>query len=516
MKVASAEQMQRIDHAAQTDYNIPGVMLMERAACTVLEEIIRYMGSPAGKRIYIFCGKGNNGGDGLALARMLPEFGAEVIVVLMAEPDKYQGLAGENLGRIEPFGVKRYLWGQFDLMELNQADLIVDALLGTGVAGAPRGVIAAAIEAVNHTRKPVFSMDLPSGINIDNGQVEGVAIKATRTITFGLPKPGLLIFPGAGLAGELVVRPIGFPTPLLKDEAITVNCLTTVEAGALLPRRSQTTHKGTTGHVLAVGGSQGMTGALALTCLGALRAGCGLVTAGLRPGLNFIEKPWEVMAGIWPELMPKLADYSSIIFGPGLTTNQDGEAFLNDLISQTEAPLVIDADGLNIIARNQTILQSFSRLGTGKRIILTPHPGEMSRLTGISVPMIQADRLNIVRRFAAEWGVTVVLKGARTIISASDGQTYINPTGNPGMATAGMGDLLAGIIAGFIAQGLPVMEAGVVGVYVHGLAGDLTAKKSGFSGIIAGDLLTEIPAAMKMLKDIQVPSSELRVLNFEL
>jgi NAD(P)H-hydrate epimerase len=500
MKVASAAEMRRIDQAAQDDYKIPGVILMERAAWTVLEEIIQFAGSLAGKRIYIFCGKGNNGGDGLALARMLPEFGAEVIVVLMAEPEQYRGLAGENLARIEPFGVKRYLWGQFDLGELNQADLIVDALLGTGTAGAPNGVITAAIEAVNHSQKPVFAMDLPSGINVDNGQVEGVAIKATRTITFGLPKPGLLIFPGADLAGELVVKSIGFPPPLLKDEAIMANCLTASEAGAMLPRRGQNAHKGTTGHVLAVGGSQGMTGALALTCLGALRAGCGLVTAALRPGLVFPEKPWEVMAGVWPELIPKLADYSSIIFGPGLTTNQDGETFFEDLISKTKVPLVIDADGLNIIARSQMILQSFSQPGIGKRIILTPHPGEMARLTGISVPMIQADRLNIARRFANQWNVTVVLKGARTIIAVPNGQTYINPTGNPGMATAGMGDLLAGIIAGFIAQGLPVMEAGIIGVYVHGLAGDAAAKKSGSAGIVAGDLLPEIPVAMAGLK----------------
>lgn len=511
MKVASAEQMRRIDQAAQADYNIPGVILMERAAWTVLEEIIRFIGSPAGKRIYIFCGKGNNGGDGLALARMLPDLGAEAIVVLMAEPEQYLGLAGENLARTEPFGVKRHLWGQFDLMELNQADLIVDALLGTGAAGAPKGIVAAAIEAINHSQKQVFAMDLPSGINVDTGQVDGVAIKATRTVTFGLPKPGLLIFPGADLAGELVVKSIGFPPSLLKDESITVNCLTASEAGAMLPRRGQTAHKGTTGHVLAVGGSQGMTGALALTCLGALRSGCGLVTAGVRPGLNFLEKPWEVMAGVWPELIPKLAGYSSIIFGPGLTTNQDGEGFFEDLISKTEVPLVIDADGLNIIARNQSILQSFSRLGIGKRIILTPHPGEMSRLTGVPVPMIQADRLNIARRFANQWSVTVVLKGARTIVAAPDGQTYINPTGNPGMATAGMGDLLAGIIAGFMAQGLTVMEAGIIGVYVHGLAGDLAAGKSGPAGIIAGDLLPEIPVAIEKLRKYSVAGSELRL-----
>lgn len=503
MKVVSAEQMRWLDGSAQTDYNIPGVILMERAALTVLEEIRRFFETLAGKRIYIFCGKGNNGGDGLALARMLPEFGAETVVVLIADPEQYRGLAGENLARIEPFGVKRYLWNEVDSSELNRADLIVDALLGTGAAGAPSGNIAAAIETINHSEKPVFAIDLPSGINVDTGQTEGVAIKATRTITFGLPKPGLLIFPGADMAGELVVGSIGFPPALLKDQTIMVNCLTMSEAGTIFPRRSQTAHKGTTGHVLAVGGSQGMTGSLALAGLGALRAGCGLVTVGLRPGLTFPDKPWELMAGSWPELTTKLADYESIVFGPGLTTEQDGEAFLNNLIRKTEAPLVIDADGLNIIARNQTFLQEFSRSVLGKRIIITPHPGEMSRLTGISVPVIQAGRLDIARRFAAEWGITVVLKGARTVIAAPDGETYINPTGNPGMATAGMGDLLAGVIGGLIAQGLPIMEAGVIGVYTHGLAGDLAAKQSGPAGIIASDLLREIPVAINILRNYQ-------------
>lgn len=502
MKVVSAGEMRRIDESAQRDYQIPGVILMEQAAFALLEEIRRF--TPlAGKRIFIFCGKGNNGGDGLALARMLPVYGAEVAVILMAGPEQYRGLAGENLARIAPFGVNLYLWDQFDRAELNQADLIVDALLGTGAAGAPAGVIAEAIEAINQSQRPVFAVDIPSGIQVDSGQVDGVAVRAVRTVTFGLPKPGLLIFPGADLAGELVVKPIGFPPALLNGKSMMVNCLTMAEAGTMLPRRNPTAHKGTTGHVLAIGGSQGMTGALCLSCLGALRAGCGLVTAGLRSGLSFPEKPWEVMAAGWPDLTGKLADYSCIIFGPGLTTHPDGEVFLNDLLAQTKVPLVIDADGLNIIARNQRFLRTFSQSDTGRRIILTPHPGEMSRLTGIPVPEIQADRLNIARRFAAEWGVTVALKGASTIIAAADGPAYINPTGNSGMATAGMGDLLAGIIAGFIAQGLGVLEAGVIGVYVHGLAGDLAARKSDPAGIIASDLLPEIPAAMKLLKSTE-------------
>ena len=494
MKVATAEQMRQIDLSAQVDYQIPGVLLMERAAWAVLEEIQQLTGGLAGKHIFIFCGKGNNGGDGLALARLLAEFEAVPSAVLMYEPEQYRGLAGENLTRLRKFGIEPLLWGNVELAELKRADLIVDALLGTGACGAPSGIIATAIEVINGIPKPVIAIDLPSGIQANTGQVTGVAVKATRTITFGLPKLGLVTFPGANFTGELVVKGIGFPSQLLQNETIAVNCLTGSEAAARIPRREQTAHKGTTGHVLIIGGSPGMTGAPALSGLGAFRAGCGLVTAGLRPGLTFPEKPFEVMMSWWPELPAKLTNYSSIVFGPGLTTQADGKLFLMDLLKQIKVPLVIDADGLNIVSLNKEIMQSFAQ-----PVIFTPHPGEMSRLTGLSVSEIQADRLGIACRYAAEWGITIVLKGARTIIAGPNGHAYLNPTGNPGMATAGMGDILAGMIGGFIAQGLPVMEAGVISTYLHGLAGDLAASKSKSAGMIASDLLGEIPAAMNRL-----------------
>jgi NAD(P)H-hydrate epimerase len=495
MKVAQAEQMRQIDRMAREDFKIPGAILMERAAWSVLEEIKTLLGSLTGKQIFIFCGKGNNGGDGLALARLLHEAEAGVTIILMYERGQYRGLAGENLERAEKFGVKRLLWSEFDVTDIGPADLLVDALLGTGAAGAPSDVIAASIQAINNSGRPVLAIDLPSGINVDNGQVEGLAVKATRTVTFGLPKPGLLIFPGAGFAGELVVKTIGFPRQLLTNDSIELNCLTAYEAGALLPRREPAAHKGTAGHVVIIGGSPGMTGAVALACLGALRAGCGLATAGLRPGLSFPEKPLEVMAGLWPELRPKIPGFSCIVFGPGLTTQEDGREFLAYVIKQAKIPLVIDADGLNLIAQNEKMMRSFTQ-----PVIITPHPGEMARLTGISVAEIQADRLSVARHYAKEWGLTVILKGARTIIACPDGQTYINITGNPGMATAGMGDVLAGLIGGLISQGMPVTEAGVAGTYLHGLAGDLAARNLGSPGIIAGDLLREIPAATGIIR----------------
>ncbi len=494
MKVALAEQMRRIDGLAQEEYRISGAILMERAALAVLEEIGSLLRDLAGKRIFIICGKGNNGGDGITLARLLQETPASVTTVLMYETEQYRGLALESIERLQKFGIYYKGWTDFQPEELGRADLIVDALLGTGTAGAPSGVIAAAIQAINKSGKPVISVDTPSGINVDTGQVEGLAVKASRTVTFGLPKPGLLIYPGAGYTGELVISNIGFPRELLQNPSLEINYLTPEEVGALLPHRQQTDHKGSTGHVLVVGGSPGMTGALALSCLGALRAGCGLVTAGLRPNLFFPEKPLEVMSGFWPDLINKLSGYSSIVFGPGLTTGVDGRTIFSELQKQTDIPWVIDADGLNLIAADKSLWRSISG-----PVILTPHPGEMSRLTGISIADIQKDRLGIARRFAMEWGVTVVLKGARTIIAGPDGRIYINLTGNPGMATAGMGDLLAGMIGGLISQGMPVMEAGIIGTYLHGMAGDLAAHNTNSPGIIASDLLQEIPAARRRL-----------------
>jgi NAD(P)H-hydrate epimerase len=505
MKVASAEQMKYIDQTAQTDYGVPGVLLMERAALEILVEIkdffIQLNGKLARARIYIFCGKGNNGGDGLALARLLIETEASVTVVLIHQREQYQGLALENLERAEKYGVRIIQGidpdGKISVFnELQQADLIVDAILGTGTNGPPVGAVATAIEAINRLGKPVFAVDVASGINVNSGAVPGTAVKATRTITFGLPKPGLLVFPGAEFTGELIVKSIGFPRQLLESETLTIHSLSASEIGSLLPKRPATAHKGSTGQVLVIGGSPGMTGALAMTTLAALRTGAGLVFAGLRPDLPFPEKTPEVIVKLWPALKGSWNQYRAIVFGPGLSTADDGRAVLTELLSQTETPLVIDADGLNLLADNLSLLKKNS---PKPPVILTPHPGEMSRLCGIPTPDLQNNRLETAKTFAGEWGVTLVLKGARTVIAAPDGRTYINSTGNPGMASAGMGDVLAGVIGSLIAQGLDPTTAGVTGTYLHGWAGDLAAAELGPAGIIASDLLARIPMAIREL-----------------
>ncbi len=491
MKVATAAEMKQIDRLAQEDYLIPGAVLMERAALALLR-IIQEHFNLAGQKIYIFCGKGNNGGDGLALARLLIESAAEVRVVLAFEPSQFSGLASQNLSSAAKFGLPIVNWQEISAQELQQADLIVDALLGTGAIGSPGGCLASIITMINGSKKPIVAVDIPSGVNANNGQVGEIAIKATITVSFGLPKPGLLVYPGAEACGELVIDPIGFPALLLESESLKMNCLTIPEVGGLLPERIPTAHKGSCGHVLIIGGAMGMTGAVALCSLGALRAGAGLVTAGIQNFNAFPEKPAEVMATSWDRILALLDKAAAVIFGPGASAGEQSLNLFKELLTKCKAPLVIDADGLNLLATESVNLREFSF-----PFILTPHPGEMSRMSGLSTAEIQGNRIEIARRFAKEWGGTLVLKGARSIIADNGGNIFINPTGNPGMATAGMGDALAGIIGGLLAQGMGTTEAAACGTYLHGLAGDLAKDKYGPTGIITNDLIGKYPAAVK-------------------
>ena len=491
MKVATAAEMRQIDRLAQEDYQIPGAVLMERAALT-LRQVIEERFSLAGQRVYIFCGKGNNGGDGLALARLLTPSAAEVKVILAFERSHFTGLAAQNLLAATKFGLPIVNWREINAQELQQADLIVDALLGTGAVGTPSEPLASIITLINDSKKPIVAVDIPSGVNADNGQVGEVAVKSSITATFGLPKPGLLVYPGAEACGELVIDPIGFPPALLESPSLKRNWLTAPEVAQLIPERTPTAHKGSGGHVLIIGGAPGMTGAVALCSVGALRTGAGLVTAGIQNANVFPEKPAEVMAQSWDRILALLDTAAAVVFGPGASTGEQSRDLFNELLAKCKAPLVIDADGLNLLAANSIDLKKLVF-----PTILTPHPGEMARISGLSVAEIQSNRIEIANRFAKEYGVTLVLKGARSIIADSDGNIFINPTGNPGMATAGMGDALAGIIGGLLAQGMSATEAAACGTYLHGLAGDLAKEKRGPIGIITTDLLMEYPAAIK-------------------
>ncbi len=497
MKVVSAAEMREIDRRAQVEYLIAGDLLMERAALAIRQAMVERYGDLRDRMIHIYCGKGNNGGDGLALARLLPELGAAAVVILAFPPEQYQGQAALNLERCRKFGIPVLTWPEYQPLPLQPVDLVVDALLGTGAVGPPGGVIAEIVSFVNGLQRPTIAVDGPTGVELDSGRVPGVAVRADLTVTFGLPKPGLLEFPGAEYAGTVSTAVIGFPPALLADERLRTHWVTAAAVRQWLPKHPPTAHKGSRGHTAVVGGSEGMTGAVALAALGAYRSGAGLVTAALRSELSFPEKPPEALLTSWADLPQKMNGLQSIVIGPGLSTAPDGRDLLEWLLATATVPLVLDADALNIVAQELDLLH-----GRTTSLILTPHPGEMARLAGVSTTAIQDDRLTYARRYAEKWGVVMVLKGARTVTALPDGHCYINSTGNPGMGSAGMGDVLAGIIGGLLAQGLPAWQAGVVGVYLHGLAGDLAVQTLGPSGLLAGDLLLQVPFGIKKVLEV--------------
>lgn len=514
MKAATAAEMRQIDQNTIQDYGIPGIVLMENAGLEVMRRIVQVLGDVKDKKICIFTGKGNNGGDGYVAARHLFNKGAKVKVFLFAAKTEVSGDAAINLNIAGRMNI--------DIMEVSGsrdwdkikiavafADCLVDALLGTGFQGEISGAMAQAIQIINDSAKPTIAVDIPSGVDANTGQIRGQAVKADDTVTFGLPKPGLLLYPGAAHVGRLTVADIGLPSKLLTDDNIKQNITTAGYVKSLLGIRSPDAHKGTNGRVSVVAGSRGMTGAAALASMAALRAGAGLVTLAIAESLNDIMevKLTEVMTKGVPETvggaigrkaLPYIMDLAGrsdvLAIGPGLGRHDETMAVVLDIIKSAECPLVIDADGLNALVGNTGVLAECKALP-----VLTPHPGEMGRLTGLSPRQVNQDRIGIARQTAADWGAIVILKGARTVIAYPDGEVYINTTGNPGMATGGTGDVLTGVVAGLIAQGMSSHQAAVIGAYIHGLAGDIIAD-SGTVGLTAGDVLRALPAAIMGLQ----------------
>ncbi len=490
MKVAMAQEMREIDRLAMEEYGYPGLLLMEHAALALFQAIKARF--PL-EKVGIVCGKGNNAGDGWALARLLTLAGAEVLVFAPEEEGKLPPDAATNRAVARCLGIKEAPWSALlaDPSLLSSFSVLVDALLGTGFKGEVAAEMGAVINALNATDRPVVAVDLPSGVEADTGRVPGPAVRATLTVTFGLPKVGLLVYPGREYAGELIVDPIGLPPPLLTERATAYYTLNRDELAPLLPVRRPEAHKGTHGHLLVVGGAPGMTGAPVLAGLAALRSGAGLVTLGVRDGLNLPEKPVELMVKPWSQL--QWDDYDAIVVGPGLSTQPDGMALLTALLGRPRPCRVFDADALNLLA---LIPQWWEQVKGA--LVLTPHPGEMARLCSLSAGAVQADRLGLVKEKTGQWGVTLVLKGAATLVGHGEDPVYINTTGNPALATGGTGDVLAGMIGGLLAQGLPPAQAAVVGVNLHGQAGDLAAAEIGPAGVLAGDLLPRIPRVMGM------------------
>ncbi len=525
MKVVTAAEMRRIDQGTIEGVGIPGIVLMETAGSAIVRAIEQHY--PTCRRIGIFAGKGNNGGDGLVIARQLTHVGRDVHLFLVSPADSFTGEAEINLQIVKNLGlcIEEVLTGtalKYDtphehssLNHIASCELFVDAIFGTGLRGTVRDPIATVIDVINSLPAPILSVDLPSGLNADTGHPLGTCVRADRTVTIGLPKRGLLVHPGAEFAGKLEVVDIGFPEQVIDTQGIKGNWTTTTQASQWVPLRPRASHKGSYGRVLVVAGSTGMTGAAALASEAALRAGAGLVTLATPKHLN------PILEGLLPEVMTlplpetdagslSVSATSAILefaektksvlaIGPGLSRHPDTVALVHQLVRENREQelgrrMVIDADGLNALSQAPEIISLLNR-----EAVLTPHPGEMSRLTSSSVADLEADRIRTAQQFASDRNLTLVFKGAPTVTGLPNGDVWINSTGNPGMATGGMGDVLTGIIAGLMAQGHSSETAAVLGVYLHGLAGDITAEALGMHGLIASDVLKAVPRAISSL-----------------
>lgn len=514
MKIVDSATMRGLDETAIKKYGIPGLALMENAGMGVAHIIEREFGNLKGKGVSIFAGKGNNGGDGFVAARHLCNRGFKAAVYLLAKKTDVKGDAKTNLNIWEKMsGETRTIVSAKDIEKhksaIRHSALIVDAILGTGLSSEVKGIHKGMIDFINSLNKPVVAVDVPSGLDASNGRVLGSCVKAMVTATMAIPKIGLCVYPGADYAGRIEVVDIGIPQQLLESEKIRWNILESGSIKKTLKPRQANSHKGSFGHVFVLAGSTGKTGAAAFASLGAMSGGAGLVTLGIPKSLNPImaRKLTEVMTMPLPESIPGVFGYEAfdeiakfikdkevVALGPGLTTHESVRKLVLSIVRQSPIPLVIDADGINCLTGNTAVLKRAKA-----QIVITPHPGEMARLVGMTTKDVQADRIGIASRFAKTHKVIVALKGVRTIIAEPSGRIFINPTGNPGMATAGTGDVLAGMIGGFIAQGYNTLDAANTAVYLHGLAGDEVAKKRGEIGMMATDILNILPQVINSL-----------------
>lgn len=510
MKFCTAAEMRRLDEKTIFECGLPGVVLMENAGRGAAVLTREHFGDLAGRNVAIVCGRGNNGGDGYVMARIFHGWGAFVRIFLLSDPERVGGDARINLDVVLKMGleiIEIREESHLDRFDLTGVELAVDAILGTGLNSEVRGLYRGVIERLNQAGMPIVAVDVPSGLDSDTGRILGVAVRADLTVTFGLPKAGLLLPPGENQAGRLEVVDIGIPPHVLAEADPGKELLLEDNLKGLLSPRARDGHKGHYGHVLVVAGSTGKTGAAVLTALAAARSGAGLTTLAVPAGLNSIveEKVTEVMTEPLPESEPgflaaealdrvlELAEGKSVLaLGPGLSTRPGAVALVTALVEKAELPLVIDADGLNALAGTPDILKKARR-----EVILTPHPGEMSRLTGLSTAEIQADRLGAAGDFAQAHSVVLALKGYRTVVAAPDGRLFLNTTGGPHMASGGMGDVLTGIAAGLVSQGLSPLDAARLGVFVHGLAADQAAAAESQVGLLASDLTARLPRLWK-------------------
>ena len=554
MKIVTASEMREIDRVTAERFGVTSLTLMENAGSAVAEFVLSSYRSSA-KSFGVVCGKGNNGGDGFVVARKLYEAGKEVRLLLLTDPAELKGDAAANFNRLKnlqtavkaagraetrpsfhgsaadanqsPFATLQVTTSE----ELESAaatgvfgsDVLIDAILGTGFRTPVSGIYARAIEKINSSTAPVIAVDIPSGADADlMGHQNGPVARADAIVTFTAPRPAHVF--GELTSGLTVIAPIGSPDEAI-ESSLNLNLITARDVAPLLAPRPRDSNKGMYGHVLVVGGSLGKAGAAAMAGFSALRAGAGLVTvatprsvlatvAGFHPELMTepLEETHEGTIAFIPSMLAQVGDLKTVLaIGPGISRNLETQEFVRDAVKEATWPVVLDADGLNAFeSRRKDLKSAFGREGVKlsevPTLVLTPHPGEMARLTGLTVSAIQRDRINVARSFAKEHGVILVLKGDRTIIANPEGEAWVNPTGNPGMATGGTGDILTGMIAGMIAQ-FPqrAFEAVLAAVYLHGLAGDIACYglgpiRSGEQCLVATDLIRAMPGAFRQAR----------------
>ena len=532
MNLVTAREMQTMDRKTIESFGIPGIVLMENAGrgatrffLETFFENNRFENCT--QQIGVMAGRGNNGGDGYVIARYLAQQGCQVTVFVLAQSNRVQGDAAANLNLLAPLGIPVIELPDLETFEshndaLVKQDIWIDAILGTGLKSDVRGYFKEVIRFMNHQNKPVFAVDIPSGLNSDTGQPCGIAVHAIATATFAYAKTGLMLYPGAAYSGDIGVIDIGIPPHIAAEVAPDVQyvqLLTPEKLPDALPPRRPDAHKGRTGHLLVISGSPGKTGAAAMTAMSAMRIGAGLVTLCLPEQINLTleNQVIEAMTAPLPAtkdscldeqalepLMKLLVGKQCIAIGPGLGMAPETGRLIRALICKSHVPVVIDADGLNHLSGHTALLKELEI-----PIVLTPHPGEMARLTNLTVAEVQQDRLGCARNFANEFNVYMVLKGARTVIACPQEGVAINPTGNSGMASGGMGDVLTGCIAGLITQGCRPGAAARIGTFLHGAAADHLASTIGACGYLATEVMNALPQQLDALRQGQIKLADI-------
>jgi NAD(P)H-hydrate epimerase len=520
MWAVNAEQMRELDRRTIEEVGIPGVVLMENAARGALCVLWRAFPDLERRRVALLCGRGNNGGDGLAMARHLLQKGVVVEIHLTGPPERLSPNARVQWEILKRLGVDVGIVGTPEgvspsQLDWDRFDVVVDALLGTGLRSEVRGTLAELVHLMNRCPAPVFAVDIPSGLSSDDGRPLGETVRAHLTATFGLPKVGQFLFPGRAYCGDLWVVDIGIPQCLVEEIDPRARIVDPESLKGIIYPRDPASHKGSFGHLLVLAGSPGKTGAGIMASEAALRVGAGLVTLGLPKSLDptVQARLIEAMTLPLPEgqeqslsraalgaILEAMEGKAAVVMGPGLSTMGETPSLVRDVLKRIRIPVVVDADGLNALVGHLELISAAQA-----PVVLTPHPGEMARLMGRTVREIQEDRIGWTLQLSQRIGAYVVLKGAGTVIAGPEGSVSLVPSGNPALASGGTGDVLSGMIGGLLAQGLPVLETLELAVYLHGLVGDLWAEAKGDRGLMATDLLDRIPETLNRLGRGEIP-----------